>query len=186
MPFGASGLPTERALEAVKAGARGRPRSAAGQKRPARPRPAASGPSVLLRIPSQTSFLGVVREVTQRTAAAAGFRGGTAERLALAVDEAVTNAIEHAYGGAPDRRIEIRFQDGSHEFRVEVVDNGAMVDPRAVPHVDLDRFVTERRTGGLGVHLMEKIMDSVTFRRSARRNVCCLVKRKAAPAARRG
>ena len=47
-----------------------------------------------------------------------------------------------------------------------------------MPRVDLDRYVTERRTGGLGVHLMEKIMDSVTFRRSARRNVCCLVKRK--------
>jgi len=58
------------------------------------------------------------------------------------------------------------------------VDSGATVDPRTVPRVDLDRYVTERRTGGLGVHLMEKIMDSVTFRRSARRNVCCLVKRK--------
>ena len=53
-----------------------------------------------------------------------------------------------------------------------------MVDPRTVPRVDLDKFVTERRTGGLGMHLMEKIMDSVTFRRSARRNVCALVKHK--------
>jgi anti-sigma regulatory factor (Ser/Thr protein kinase) len=44
--------------------------------------------------------------------------------------------------------------------------------------VDLDRFVSERRTGGLGVHLMERIMDSVTFRRSARKNVCRLVKLK--------
>ena len=41
-----------------------------------------------------------------------------------------------------------------------------MVDPRAVPRVDIDRFVSERRTGGLGMHLMEKIMDSVTFRRA--------------------
>ena len=55
---------------------------------------------------------------------------------------------------------------------MEVVDTGAMVDPRAVPGVDLERFVTERRTGGLGVHLMEKIMDSVTFRRIARGATC--------------
>ena len=53
-----------------------------------------------------------------------------------------------------------------------------MVDPRTVPPVDLDRYVTEGRTGGLGVHLMEKIMDSVTFRRSARRNICRMVKKK--------
>ena len=45
------------------------------------------------------------------------------------------------------------------------------------------RYAAERRTGGLGMHLMEKIMDSVTFRRSARRNVCVLVKRKDAAAA---
>ncbi len=61
---------------------------------------------------------------------------------------------------------------------MEVIDTGAMVDPRSVPRVDLPRYVSERRKGGLGVHLMEKIMDSVTFRRSARRNVWCLVKHK--------
>ncbi len=53
-----------------------------------------------------------------------------------------------------------------------------MADPRSMPRVDLERYTRERRSGGLGVHLMEKIMDSVTFRRSARRNVCRLVKRK--------
>ena len=61
---------------------------------------------------------------------------------------------------------------------VDVVDSGAMADPRSMPRVDLERYTRERRSGGLGVHLMEKIMDSVTFRRSARRNVCRLVKRK--------
>jgi anti-sigma regulatory factor (Ser/Thr protein kinase) len=47
-----------------------------------------------------------------------------------------------------------------------------------MPRVDLDKYVSERRKGGLGVHLMSTIMDSVTFRRLARRNVCCLVRRK--------
>jgi anti-sigma regulatory factor (Ser/Thr protein kinase) len=109
----------------------------------------------------------------------AGFAEPIAERLSLAVDEAATNVIEHAYKGAPDREVELRFEDRGPDFRIELVDTGQMVDPRAVPQVDLDRFVTERRTGGLGMHLMEKIMDSVTFRRSARRNVCALVKQKA-------
>jgi serine/threonine-protein kinase RsbW len=136
-------------------------------------------PALLLTIPSQTGFLGLVRDVTKKMAEAAGFEAGAPDKLALAVDEATTNAIEHAYRGAPDRRVELRFEDRGPEFRVEVVDTGDMVDPRAVPRVDLDRYVTERRTGGLGVHLMEKIMDSVTFRRSARRNICSLVKRKA-------
>jgi serine/threonine-protein kinase RsbW len=137
-------------------------------------------PALQVTIPSQTSFLALVRELTKKMAESAGFDDGTADQLALAVDEATTNVIEHAYHGASDQRVEVRMEDRGPEFRVEVLDTGDMVDPRAVPRVDLERYVNERRTGGLGVHLMERIMDSVTFRRSARRNVCCLVKRKGA------
>jgi anti-sigma regulatory factor (Ser/Thr protein kinase) len=134
----------------------------------------------VLGVPSQTSFLGLIREITKKMAGGAGFDGATADRLALAVDEAATNVIEHAYRGAANREVEVRFEDRGPDFRVDVVDDGAMVDPRAVPRVDLEKYVSERRTGGLGVHLMEKIMDSVTFRRTARKNVCCLVKHKEA------
>ncbi len=132
----------------------------------------------MLLIPSQTSFLSLVRDLTKRMAEVAGFDQGAPDRIALAVDEATTNAIEHAYHGAPDREVEIRFDEAGAELTVEVVDSGEGIDPREMPRVDLERYASERRRGGLGVHLMERIMDSVTFRRSARRNVCCLVKRK--------
>jgi serine/threonine-protein kinase RsbW len=145
--------------------------------RPDRPR-RRTKPALVLHLPSQTSFLGLVRDVTKKMAEAAGFEPATGERIALAVDEATTNVIEHAYGGAAGHQIEMRFEDRGADFKVEIYDTGAMVDPRTLPRVDLKRFVSERRTGGLGVHLMETIMDSVTFRRSARRNVCCLLKRK--------
>jgi serine/threonine-protein kinase RsbW len=147
------------------------------------PRRAWAKPTLVVKIPSDTSYLALVRELTKKMAESAGFPEATAERLALAVDEATTNVIEHAYKGAADQEIELRFEDREAEFRIEIIDTGKMVDPRTVPRVDLERFVTERRTGGLGMHLMEKIMDSVTFRRSARRNVCLLVKRKDGAAA---
>ena len=132
----------------------------------------------MLTVPSQTTFLAVVREVTKKMAEGAGFKSPAPDQLALAVDEATTNAIEHAYGGAPDKQVVLQFEDRGTDFRVEVIDTGAMMDPRSVPRVDLPRYVSERRKGGLGVHLMENIMDQVTFRRTARRNVCLLVKRK--------
>jgi serine/threonine-protein kinase RsbW len=138
-------------------------------------------PALVLRVPSRTEFLATVRDVTRRMAEVAGFDPGQAEQLALAVDEASTNVIEHAYHGAAGRVVEVRIDDRGPELCVDVIDTGDMVDPRALPHVDLTRYASERRKGGLGVHLMEKIMDSVTFRRTARRNVCCLVKRKATP-----
>ncbi len=136
-------------------------------------------PSLVLHVPSETAFLVVVRDLTRKMAETAGFDATTAANLALAVDEAASNVIEHAYHGKPGRSFDVRIDDRPKEFRVEVVDGGDMVDPQRLPRVDLERYASERRKGGLGVHLMGKIMDSVTYRRSARKNVCCLVKRKA-------
>jgi serine/threonine-protein kinase RsbW len=111
-------------------------------------------------------------------AEAAGFDGATASQIALAVDEATTNVLEHAYHGEPDRPVEICFEADASNFEVDVRDAGDEVDPRAVPQVDLQAYASQRRTGGLGVHLMGKIMDRVTFARSRGTNVCCLVKRR--------
>jgi len=135
-------------------------------------------PTLILRVPSETAFLVVIRDLTQKMAEAAGFDATTAASVALAVDEAASNVIEHAYHGQPGRSFDVRIDDGGKGFSVEVVDGGDMVDPRTLPRVDLERYASERRKGGLGVHLMAKIMDSVTYRRSARKNVCCLVKEK--------
>jgi serine/threonine-protein kinase RsbW len=140
-------------------------------------------PALVFAFPSDTGYLSLVRDLTRRMAAEAGFADATAEQLSLAVDEATTNVLKHAYHGATDREVEIRFDDAGGALRVDIVDNGDTVDPRAIPRVDLEKYVAERRKGGLGMHLMEKIMDSVTYRRSARRNVCTMVKRKDAPEA---
>lgn len=139
---------------------------------------------MILQIPSQSDFMALVRDVAKKMAESAGFDGTEAERLALAVGEAATNVLEHAYGGAGDRAVELRFEDRGPALRIDVVDHGSKADLRSVPRVDPGRGVGERRTGSLGVPLMEKVMDSVTFRRSARRNVCRLVKLKAGPAGR--
>lgn len=146
-----------------------------------RARGAGSGggrPALVLCFPSQTALLAMVKDVTKKMAEMGGFDDGTADRLALAVDEAATNVIEHAYGGSSEGEVEVRIEHRGPEFRVDLVDTGKTLDPRTMPRVDLDRYVRERRKGGLGVHLMARIMDSVTFRRSARRNVCSLTKLK--------
>jgi anti-sigma regulatory factor (Ser/Thr protein kinase) len=133
-------------------------------------------PRLALVFPSETSFLGLVRDVSRKMAEGAGFDEATASQIALAVDEAATNVLEHAYHGAPGRPVEICFGGEGAEFEVDVCDAGDRVDPRHVPKVDLRQYANERRTGGLGVHLMGKIMDKVTFRRSRGKNMCCLVK----------
>lgn len=129
-------------------------------------------------MPSDTSFLGLVRDVTRRMAEVAGFEAKVADQVALAVDEAATNVVEHAYDGASDRVVGVEMDDAGPDFCVDIVDDGATFNPDSLPSLDVKTLEKERRTGGLGVHLMGRIMDSVTFRRRAQQNVCCLVKHK--------
>ncbi len=123
-------------------------------------------------------MLSLVREVAERMAEEAGFDAETRAKIALAVDEATTNVIEHAYEGQPGREIEVGFEHRGDVLRVEITDTGRAVDKAAVPRYDLQRYAREKRRGGMGLHLMESIMDSVAFTRSGRRNVCTLVKRR--------
>lgn len=132
---------------------------------------------VVLRVPSQTGFLAMVRDTARRVAELGRCEPDVAEQVALAVDEAATNVIEHAYRGAGDRAIELSFLLTAEELRVEIRDDGAPVVRRALPKVDLRRYASEKRRGGLGVHLMGRIMDTVRFRRTARGNLCCMVKK---------
>ena len=134
-------------------------------------------PVVVLRVPSRTEFLAAIRDTSKRVAEIAGCDPAVAGQVALAVDEGSTNVIQHAYRGAADRRIELRFFCASDELRVEILDDGAPVDTGVLPEVDLRRYASERRRGGFGVHLMGRIMDTVSFRRTARCNVCCMVKK---------
>ena len=137
-----------------------------------------AAPAASLLIPSGTEFLGVVREVAKRAALLAGFDEAAAESVALAVDECATNVIKHAYEGRADQTVELRIDYRGGELRIDVIDCGPPREPRPLPELDLERYAAERRKGGLGVHLMDRIMDSVSYTRAARCNVCSMVKRK--------
>jgi sigma-B regulation protein RsbU (phosphoserine phosphatase) len=137
-------------------------------------------PDAILTVPSRTEFLGSVRAVAARLAAEAGFEPTAVDQMALAVDEATTNVIRHAYRSAPDRSLEIHFRSTAAEFRIDLLDDGLQVEAAAVPRYELERYAREGRRGGMGVHLMGQIMDSVRFAQREGRNVCCLVKRRPA------
>ena len=139
-----------------------------------------------MEIPSQTDYLAVVYAVTLRLAQDAGFQDDEAEQLALCVDEAATNVIEHAYHGLADGRIELSFRDSVGGFSIDLIDHGARIDEDAMPTFDAEQYLEEGRTGGMGVHLMSRIMDAVSYDCDRERNVCRLTKRKSGRARRPG
>ena len=70
--------------------------------------------------------------------------------------------------------IEALIKDNSLTFKV--MDSGKPFDPTSVPEVDVTKDLADRPIGGLGIHLVRKIMDEVRYSREDGRNIFTMIK----------
>ena len=81
----------------------------------------------------------------------------------LAVDEACSNVIDHAYRGDEQGEIRINLELDEHGLRLSIQDDGAPFDPDCVVEPDLTSPLETRCERGLGVYLIHKLMDEVYY-----------------------
>jgi serine/threonine-protein kinase RsbW len=112
---------------------------------------------------STTNALADVREFVNECAMRFGFGDKEVSEITLAVDEACTNVIKHAYKGNPDTEFEVRILASGTEFQVVVRDWGASFKPEEVPLPNIKDKVKKHKAGGLGIFLMRKLMDTVEY-----------------------
>lgn len=117
-----------------------------------------------LTVKSTTENLSQIRDFIKSTAENCGFNGGSTEKIVLAVDEAVTNIIKHAYRNSPEGDINISVKCNGKKFVVYIVDHGITFDSSLVPEPNLKKYYEQRKVGGLGIFLMKKLMDEVEYR----------------------
>ena len=107
-------------------------------------------------------------------------RHGLAEEIAfelnLAVDELLTNTISYGYDDDGEHRIEFVLRLEGGVLMIETADDGRAFDPLQVPTPDMGASLQDRAVGGLGIYLVRKTMDGVTYRRQDGRNVVTLTK----------
>ncbi|MCW8803242.1 MAG: ATP-binding protein [Ignavibacteriaceae bacterium] len=116
-----------------------------------------------LRVKSKTENLSEIRDFVSGSAHDAGIPEVTVENIILAVDEACTNIIKHAYKLSPEGEIRIKIEYDEEKFTVTIIDYGKSFEPDRVPLPDLQKYYREHRVGGLGMYLMKSLMDDVTY-----------------------
>lgn len=130
-----------------------------------------------LEISSDMQNLERVSNFVLDMARQARFTEQTTDHVQMAMDEAVTNVMEHAYGGRADGHINIECQVTAHELRIEIRDRGEPFDPDTIQEPDIHSPLSERAIGGLGVFFMRKLMDKVEFSRDRRGNLTRMTKK---------
>jgi serine/threonine-protein kinase RsbW len=113
--------------------------------------------------PGNFSSLGQISEFIAAEAASAGLDEKAIYSVQLAVDEACTNIIEHAYSGENNGEIICSCDSSSEEFSVELRDYGKQFKPDLVPEPDVGAPLESIGNRGAGLFLMKKLMDEVKY-----------------------
>lgn len=108
---------------------------------------------------------------------AGGFSDEDCLDTQLAVEEAMTNVIVHGYAGNPGQiLITCRITDNAAELQIR--DSAPPFDPLSIAEPDITEEIEERQIGGLGVFLIRRVMDEVSYRYEDGHNILVLVKKK--------
>ena len=101
----------------------------------------------------------------------------TTMQLNLAMEEAVVNVMNYAYPAGTRGEVRICAVANDERLKLVISDDGIPFDPTARPEADITLSAEERGIGGLGIHLVRQIMDSINYERVGEQNVFTLRKK---------
>jgi serine/threonine-protein kinase RsbW len=131
-----------------------------------------------LQVSADLNNLAITRQFIRDAANELQADPATIGDVVLAVNEVVTNIIEHGYQGEPGI-IEIEVEQATDSLIIRLRDQAPPFDPNAVPAPDLTLPLEKRPLGGLGVYITRQVMDEVTHQITPQGgNELTLVKKK--------
>lgn len=125
--------------------------------------PEADMPSFSTRAESTAARLYHLCDFVVGHAKQAGMRDKEIGKIRIAVYEACLNVIEHAYHSKPENWIDLTVQYSKSRFIIIIKDTGISSDLKPAQDYDVQEAVNARKTGGFGLHIIRRAVDSVEY-----------------------
>lgn len=129
-----------------------------------------------LTVEASTEHLAEVRNFVAAHAKQIGLDQKDVSEIRLAVDEAYTNIIKHAYNNNTSMKVNIEIGSDGDQLWISLMDEGESFDPSTYHEPDLMQRIKEKKRGGMGVYLIRKLMDHVQYNRKGKTNEIRMVK----------
>lgn len=131
-----------------------------------------------ITVEATTDHLAEVRNFVAKHAEACGFTKKQSSDIRLAVDEAFTNIIEHAYKNNKNKKIELEFECNGKQLRISLLDSGNSFCEKDYKKPDVKERIKQKKRGGVGVYLIKELMDEVNYNRRDNFNEIRMIKRR--------
>lgn len=111
-----------------------------------------------------------LRGMLERFCARQRLPAGLAAKLLLVIDEIHTNVVSYGYPEPSQHAVYVAVSQSGPLLTLIYDDDAAPFHPNAAPDPKVDAPISERRVGGLGIHIVHSIMDEVRYIRIGQRN----------------
>jgi serine/threonine-protein kinase RsbW len=128
-------------------------------------------------VPADAAQLTVLTSFLREFGMAVALDAAQVSTFELALEEIFMNIVVHGSRPGIAPRVEVSLHRDAESVTMTVEDDGPQFDPLSLPPPDVTASLADRRVGGLGVFLVRKMMDSVSYARIAGRNQLRMSKR---------
>ena len=126
---------------------------------------------LIKKMPAQMESLHDLLKFLTNEAIRKGFSKDAEQRIELVAEEALVNVFLHGYANHKGQ-VEVRCLDSDDlSLKFEIIDTGVSFNPLSLADPDLQPDLTSRKIGGMGLFLIRKMTDNLTYRREGDNNI---------------
>jgi serine/threonine-protein kinase RsbW len=129
---------------------------------------------VTLTCNTEIRFIDLIQVVGAELIKHMSFTPEDGEKIWLAIQEGITNAMRHGNGMDSSKTVTVRFVPSPGQLEIQIVDQGVGVDLESVPNPNLPENLL--KPCGRGIFLMKQVMDLVEMAATEQGNTLVLVK----------
>ncbi|MHC1708669.1 MAG: ATP-binding protein [Bacteroidales bacterium] len=114
-------------------------------------------------IPNKIEYIDITQFFVREVARSIGFMGTSLNQIDIAIEEAVSNVMKHAYDAEESKTFEIICQKIPDGIKIILKETGMPFDPNRIARFNITKNIGELSTEGLGIYMIQKVMDDLTF-----------------------
>ena len=125
---------------------------------------------------NRLSELDTLEEKVHRFSGQLGLTEKSNCRINLVLEELFTNIVSYGYSDDSEHEIHFTITHENGHLTIQIEDDGIPFNPLDALNPNLECTIEERDIGGLGIHIIKKLMDDVLYQRCGEKNVLILRK----------